>query len=544
MRFFFLFSRTSVPVRGFLILAALALGGMSRLSAGTSPIITLQPQSTNLSLGQTAVLSVAADGTAPLIYQWAQNGTNILWGTTPTITLTNASYYTVGLYTVSVSNSFGGTVSAGAQVGLSYVPVVTNGPTSVEVYWGLDANFSVGIYSLTQVGYQWYYGATLLTGQTNSNLYLKAVTKTNAGTYFVVVTNALGSISSGIATLTVDFWPAPSIRLGDPVATASELKFPVIYLANSTETNFSFSLEYDSTVLTNVALDLSPISLGTNVTVTQLPNAIGASIALPPGTVIQPGETNLGSARFSLVPGATNLFDGRIQFANVPFPLIEAPAVVNTNVTPFTTNTVVLATGLPPAFTGGSNAVALNYDTGLMEQTVEVGNPGSQFLENLFLTVAYNDTLGTVGQTNPITLANATGKLLPSGWFINEGALAPGERRWLLLQYYASDRSTKPHPALTISGYSAGVTKGPSGSLVPIGKPFTGTNGMTIQFPSQTNFHYYIQYASSLAGLTNGLQVKTSLPALSGTGSPLTWTDGSALSSGDKFRFYRVLETP
>lgn len=541
---------------------------LPQASAGTPPFISVSPQSTNLTVGQYPVFSVVAGGTPPLSYQWVFNGTNLLWATTPSITITNANYANVGSYSVIVTNSFGTVTSPTAQVGLTAVPVVTNGPTSAEVYLTRNASFSVGVYSLTPVGYQWYFGSTLLSGQTNAQLNLTGITNGNAGSYYVYMTNAVGSSTSVAAFLTVDPWPAPQIRLGDPTVSSNQLAFPVIYLANGSETNFSFSLRYDPAFLTNVQFHLDNIQDGDNVAVTYLSNAVGASVLIPTNSVIYPGETNLGNVIFEAVPGATNLYAGRIEFANQPLPLQLLPVLTNyytvaTNTTysyshtnghtvvvpktTYLTNTYITSQSLPPVLTGASTKPTLNFANGLIEQSIEIANPGSGLVDNLFLLVAYNGTLGTVAQTNPITLFNATGTLIPSGWFINEGAIAPGEHRWLLLQYYASDRMTIPNPSLEIAGTGVVITNGPAGSLTVVGRPKLATQGMTIQFPTQTNFHYYVQYAPSASGLTNTTQVQTVVPSFIGTGNPIRWTDTIAPNStngiGEKVRIYRVIET-
>lgn len=555
------------------VLSAACWTGIPRLLAGTAPVITLQPQSTNLTIGQNAVLSVSADGTAPLSYQWARNGTNLVWATTPVITLTNASYLTVGLYSAVVTNAFGKATTASANVGLSAVPVITNGPTSTEVYLRQNADFSVGVYSLTPVGYQWYFGSTQLTGQTNATLHLTGVTNENAGAYYVRVTNAVGATTSFSARLTVDPWPAPSIRLGDATTDGStQISFPVIYLANGGETNFSFSLRFDPTILTNARLNLTNIWAGTNISEVLSSNAIGASVRLATNVNVYPGETNLGTAQFNLAPGSTNLFAGRIEFSDLPLPLLVEPPLSNyltitTNVsvaylptnghtvavtnTVVVTNTVILAEDLPPVFTGITAGPALNFRNGLIEHLVEVANPGSRLLDNLFLLVAYNQTLDTVAQTNPVTLHNATGTVIPSGWFINEGSIAPGERRVLLLQYYVSDRSvghlTNPVPTLEIAGTAVVITNGPAGSLKVVGATNPANHGFTLQFPTQTNFHYYVQYAPDAASLIDPAHAQTVVPSFPGTGHPIQWTD-TVFPNGtngvrDKVRVYRVIET-
>ncbi len=539
-----------------------------QLSAGTPPFISVAPQSTNLTVGQYPVFSVDAGGTPPLSYQWIFNGTNLLWANTNSITITNASYQNVGTYSVVVSNPFGVATSPTAIVGLVSVPISTNGPLPTEVYLTRNASFSVGVYSLSPVGYQWYFGSTLLPGQTNAELDLTGLTNGNAGSYYVYMTNAVGASSSVSALLTIDPWPAPQIRLGDPAVTSSNLAFPVIYLANGAETNFSFSLRYDPAFLTNAEFQLDNIQVSNNISVAYLSNAIGASITLPTNSVVYPGETNLGTVIFQAVPGATNLFAGRIEFADQPLPLQLLPLLTNYNTivtnttytyvrtnghtiaTPqitYVTNNYITPEAAPPVLTGNATTPGLNFANGLIEQSIEIANPGSGLVDNLFLLVAYNGTLGTIAQTNLITLYNATGTLVPSGWFINEGTIAPGEHRWLLLQYFSSDRVTIPNPTLEIAGTGVILTNGPAGSLTLVGNPNLATQGLTLQFPTQTNFHYYVQYAPSASGLTNTAQIQTVVPSFLGTGNPILWTDSIAPNTTNgvrqKARIYRVIET-
>ena len=87
-------------------------------------------------------------------------------------------------------------------------PAITNQPTSVTNNWGSTVIFSAGVYPEgSQVpSYQWYYDTnTLITGATNASLILTNVS--SGGTYDVVITNAYGSVTSSIATLTVSTAP-------------------------------------------------------------------------------------------------------------------------------------------------------------------------------------------------------------------------------------------------------------------------------------------------------------------------------------------------
>ena len=63
--------------------------------------------------------------------------------------------------------------------------------------------FSVGVSGTSPLSYQWNKNGTPISGATLSSLTLTALKWTNAGSYTVVVTNAVGSVTSATATLTV-----------------------------------------------------------------------------------------------------------------------------------------------------------------------------------------------------------------------------------------------------------------------------------------------------------------------------------------------------
>ena len=84
------------------------------------PTITQNPASRTNVAGTTATFSVAAAGSAPLAYQWLENGAslnnggNVSGATTATLTLTNVQDTNAGSYSVVVTNTAGSVTSAPA----------------------------------------------------------------------------------------------------------------------------------------------------------------------------------------------------------------------------------------------------------------------------------------------------------------------------------------------------------------------------------------------------------------------------------------------
>ena len=204
------------------------------------PVITHQPQSLTVTNGSPASFSVTASGTA-LGYQWEKNGTALTDGgtlsgsATTNLVLSAATTNDAGNYTVIVTNTWGSVTSSVAILAVVLPPVITSQPQSLSVTNGSPASFNVTASGTAPIGYQWQKnGAGLtnggtLSGSTTTNLVLSATTTNDAGNYSVIVTNASGSITSSVATLTVVF---PPVIISQPqsltVTNGSAASFSVV----------------------------------------------------------------------------------------------------------------------------------------------------------------------------------------------------------------------------------------------------------------------------------------------------------------------------
>jgi hypothetical protein len=96
----------------------------ARYGANTPPLIRVPPASTTGYAGQSATLSVVAEGTQPLTYQW-QKGATILGGeVNPTLTISPLDLTTSpGTYTVVVNN---GVSTTNASATLAVLPPPTS----------------------------------------------------------------------------------------------------------------------------------------------------------------------------------------------------------------------------------------------------------------------------------------------------------------------------------------------------------------------------------------------------------------------------------
>ena len=82
-------------------------------------------------------------------------------------------------------------------------PAITTQPQSLARTNGLAASFAITAIGSGPLAYQWRHSGTNLTGATTNFLNLPAVADASAGDYQVIVTNAAGSVTSLVATLTI-----------------------------------------------------------------------------------------------------------------------------------------------------------------------------------------------------------------------------------------------------------------------------------------------------------------------------------------------------
>jgi sugar lactone lactonase YvrE len=98
----------------------------------------------------------------------------------------------------------GNTIRKGQLAG---PPVITTQPASQTVVPGSSVSFTVSAGGVPDPSYQWYINGSAFSGATTNTLSFANARSSDAGAYTVVVTNALGSVASSAATLTVSAAP-------------------------------------------------------------------------------------------------------------------------------------------------------------------------------------------------------------------------------------------------------------------------------------------------------------------------------------------------
>jgi len=385
--------------------------------AAVAPSITTQPASQTVTAGANVTFTAAANGTAPLSYQWRKNGGNIAGATGTSLVLNSVTGSDAGSYTVRVSNSAGSATSATATLTVNPVviaPSITTQPASQTVTAGANVTFTVGANGTAPLSYQWRKNGGNIAGATGSSLALNNVATTDAGSYTVQVSNSAGSATSATATLTVNaLVTVPSITTqpaNQTVTAGANVSFtvgasgtaPLSYqwrkngadLIGATDSSLVRN-NVTSTDAGTYAVRVSNAAgsvMSANATLTVNPAPIAPSITTQPASQTVTAGANVtftvvasGSAPLSYqwrknggnIPGATgnslalnnvataDAGDYTVQVSNSAGSVTSAAATLTVNVAP-----VVLSIGLVSPTNGASFVAPAN-----VELTAMVSSP-------------------------------------------------------------------------------------------------------------------------------------------------------------------------
>lgn len=196
---------------------------LSESPSVSAPEITTQPSEVEVASGSCALLTVVASG-ANLKYQWYKDGSAISGETYATLCIKSASTSSEGSYYVIVKNTAGSVQSdsAALTIGTSgeKTPAITTQPSSVTVTEESAASLTV-VATGGNLTYQWYKGSTAIDGATSAKYSISSAASSDAGTYYVVVENTKGSVTSNSVTVTVNAQTAPSITTQPTAATVT-----------------------------------------------------------------------------------------------------------------------------------------------------------------------------------------------------------------------------------------------------------------------------------------------------------------------------------
>lgn len=176
----------------------------------------IQPTNLVIAAGGSGILTAIGNGPAPIGYQWQQNGSIIPGATNGTLVIFDAGQKDSGSFRVVISNA--GVLAASQPVPVTVFtvpPTIVIQPVGGSVQQGSDFILSVVATGAPPPSFQWQFNGANLLGENGSKLVLRDVGLGDAGPYKVLVSNAVGVITSQAANLGV----SPSIAHNAAVET-------------------------------------------------------------------------------------------------------------------------------------------------------------------------------------------------------------------------------------------------------------------------------------------------------------------------------------
>lgn len=178
-------------------------------AANVPPVITAAPQlpSGPIYEGSSVTLSVWAEGNPTIKYQWTKDGTAVSGQTATNLVLNSLTAASSGVYAAIASNDYGSVTSKVSLVVQASKPVITKQPVSLTRWAGQPFALSLSAIGTDPIACQWYLNGTAIPQATRTTYTNKAAAAIG-GDYMAVLGNALGSVTSSVATLTVVPVPA------------------------------------------------------------------------------------------------------------------------------------------------------------------------------------------------------------------------------------------------------------------------------------------------------------------------------------------------
>jgi hypothetical protein len=199
------------------------------LTVRTAPVVTTDPMDQAVDEGQDAAFTAAATGVPAPAVRWEVSTDDTTWSSVPgatsgTLTVTATAAGQGNRYRAVFTNPAGTATTLPAVLTVHTAPIVTSQPADATVTAGETATFTAAATGRPAPAVQWQVSTggawTDLGGETGTTLSFTASQGQDGYRYHAVVTNAMGTVTSGAATLTVHTAPVVTTQPADTTVTA------------------------------------------------------------------------------------------------------------------------------------------------------------------------------------------------------------------------------------------------------------------------------------------------------------------------------------
>ncbi len=185
--------------------AGVATNSMSlTVSSGNVPPNIAGPANQTAVQGSNVAFSANVTGLPEPMLQWLQNGMTLAGQTNATLVLTDVQLGQSGDVYSLIATNISGAATNSATLTILVPPAISMQPTNLAATNGFSASFSVSASGVPTPAYQWYFASNAIPFATGPAYTIPSVSAANMGSYYVILTNSVGSVTSSAATLTVD----------------------------------------------------------------------------------------------------------------------------------------------------------------------------------------------------------------------------------------------------------------------------------------------------------------------------------------------------
>lgn len=196
------------------------------VGAGESPNFSLQPSGNYWALTQTPVIISSVTGTAPLGWYWLKDnvplvngskyanlaeGYSITTPTSPALYINDFNASDAGAYTLVVTNNFGSVTSVVAQIQVASLPIIVEDLKDQYVVTNSPFNLSLVLSGTPATSILWYKNGSYLTSTEAPLLQGLSNTLPTADTYYAVMQNGAGSVTSAVVKVQGYLSTAPDV---------------------------------------------------------------------------------------------------------------------------------------------------------------------------------------------------------------------------------------------------------------------------------------------------------------------------------------------
>lgn len=203
--------------------------------------LTAQPSNTVVYAGKSQTFSVSVSSTHPAGVIWFHKNQQVGTGTSYTINSVNTNHD--GSYSCVVSDGVKTVTCNNFSLTVHQPVKITSQSGNLAHTEGDKAEFSVTATGTGPLSYQWFVNGSAISGATAASYNINDLKLTDAGSYYVKVSNAGTSAQSATVTLNVAAvvvtgtahitWSAPTTRADNTALSSSEIKGYTLYHAES-----------------------------------------------------------------------------------------------------------------------------------------------------------------------------------------------------------------------------------------------------------------------------------------------------------------------